>query len=123
MTQADVDGMVAEFDALLDAEFEGGKTYQADKADWLDGKWSHMASAEGEDRRGDTAVATQRLRDIGIKLTAIPQRVNAHKTVRRVIEHRHAAIEAGEGIDWGTAGAPCFRQLAGRGLSSALGPE
>ena len=56
VSQADVDGWIAEFEAFLDAEFEAGKTYQANKADWLDGKWAHMALAEGEDRRGDTAV-------------------------------------------------------------------
>ncbi|MDR3510688.1 MAG: 2-oxoglutarate dehydrogenase E1 component [Caulobacteraceae bacterium] len=103
VAQAEIDGWMAEFDAFLDAEFEAGKTYQANKADWLDGKWSHMALAEGEDRRGDTAVPLQRLRDIGLKLTAIPERLNVHKTVRRVIEHRRDAITAGEGIDWGTA--------------------
>ena len=120
MTQADVDGWIAEFDAFLDAEFEAGKTYQADKADWLDGKWSHMALADGEERRGDTAVAAQRLRDIGLKLTAIPQRVNAHKTVRRVIEHRHAAIEAGEGLDWGTAEHLAFGSLLDEGFPVRL---
>ena len=26
----------SEFEAFLDSEFEGGKTYQADKADWLE---------------------------------------------------------------------------------------
>src|SRR5271154_4648379 len=59
VTQADVDSWVSEFEAFLDAEFEAGKTSAADKADWLDGKWSHMASADGEERRGQTAVPLQ----------------------------------------------------------------
>jgi 2-oxoglutarate dehydrogenase E1 component len=120
VSQADVDGWIAEFEAFLDAEFEAGKTYQANKADWLDGKWAHMALAEGEDRRGDTAVAAQRLRDIGLKLTAIPERLNAHKTVRRVIENRHAAIDSGEGIDWGTAEHLAFASLLDEGFPVRL---
>ena len=52
----------AEFEAFLDAEFEAGKTYQPDKADWLDGKWAGLALPEGEERRGDTAVPRQKLR-------------------------------------------------------------
>ena len=61
--------MIAEFDAFLDKEFEAGKTYHADKADWLDGKWSGMRAAEREERRGDTAVPLQKLRDLGLKFT------------------------------------------------------
>ena len=52
ITQEEFEGFVAEFDAFLDAEFDAGKTYQADKADWLDGKWAGMlARARGAARR------------------------------------------------------------------------
>jgi len=120
ITQDDVDGWVAEFEAFLDAEFESGKTYQADKADWLDGKWSHMALAEGDERRGTTAVTAQKLRDIGLKLTAIPEHLDAHKTVRRVIENRRDAIVKGEGIDWGTAEHLAFGSLLDEGVPIRL---
>ena len=43
ITAEELDGFIAEFDAFLDKEFDAGKTYHADKADWLDGKWSRMA--------------------------------------------------------------------------------
>ena len=53
-----------------------------------------MATAErrGAARRHRRS-PRQKLRDIGLKLTAIPERLDAHKTVRRVIENRRAAIE------------------------------
>jgi 2-oxoglutarate dehydrogenase E1 component len=120
VTKEEVDGWIAGFEAFLDKEFEAGKTYQANKADWLDGKWAHLALAEGEDRRGETAVPAQRLHDIGVKLTAIPERLNAHKTVRRVIDNRRAAIEAGEGIDWGTAEHLAFGSLLDEGFPVRL---
>jgi 2-oxoglutarate dehydrogenase E1 component len=110
-SQTEVDQWLAEADALLEREFEAGKTYQADKADWLDGKWAHMARADGDDRRGRTAVPLQKLRDIGLKLTAIPERLNVHRTVRRVIEHRRETIETGQGIDWATAEHLAFGSL------------
>jgi 2-oxoglutarate dehydrogenase E1 component len=111
VSQAEIDTWVAEASAFLDREFEAGKTYAADKADWLDGKWSHMATANGDDRRGQTAVPLLRLRDIGLKLTALPSRMNVHKTVQRVIEHRREAIEAGKGLDWATAESLAFGSL------------
>ena len=52
-----------------------------------------------------------RLRDIGLKLTALPSRMNVHKTVQRVIEHRREAIEAGKGLDWATAESLAFGSL------------
>ncbi|HZC15136.1 MAG TPA: 2-oxoglutarate dehydrogenase E1 component, partial [Caulobacteraceae bacterium] len=111
VTQAEVDTWLAEASAFLDREFEAGKTYQADKADWLDGKWAHMATADGDDRRGRTAVPLQRLRDMGLKLTALPSRLDVHKTVRRVIDHRREAIESGQGLDWATAESLAFGSL------------
>ena len=111
ITQEQVDAWVGEAESFLESEFEGGKTYQADKADWLDGKWAHMAAADGDERRGKTAVPLQRLRDIGMKLTAIPERLDVHKTVHRVIDNRRQAIVSGEGIDWGTAEHLAFGSL------------
>jgi 2-oxoglutarate dehydrogenase E1 component len=119
-TQATIDGLIQEFEAFLEAEFEGGKTYHADKADWLDGKWSHVGKAEGEERRGDTAVPAQRLREIGLKLTAIPEGLDVHRTVRRVIEGRRASIEAGKDIDWGTAEHLAFGGLLDEGVPVRL---
>jgi 2-oxoglutarate dehydrogenase E1 component len=119
-TQADVDGWIEEFDRFLDAELEAGKSYHANKADWLDGKWSHLASARGETPRGDTGVATQKLRDLGRLITAIPDSVEAHKTVARVIEGRRTAYETGEGIDWGAAEHLAFASLLDEGVPIRL---
>ena len=119
-TQAQVEAWVSEFEGFLEAEFEGGKTYKADKADWLDGKWAHVGRAEGDERRGDTAVPGQRLHDIGVKITAIPEGFDAHRTVRRVIEGRRANIESGQNIDWGTAEHLAFGSLLDEGVPVRL---
>jgi 2-oxoglutarate dehydrogenase E1 component len=119
-TEAEVASWVAEFDAFLDAEFEAGKTYHADKADWLDGKWSGLALPDGDERRGDTAVPAQKLRDLGLKFTSLPENIDVHRTVRRVIEARHAAIEAGENIDWATAEHLAFASLLDQGFPVRL---
>ena len=119
-TAAEIDGWMAEFTAFLDLEFEAGKTYQADKADWLDGKWAGFALPEGEDRRGDTAVPLQKLRDLGLKFTAIPEGFDAHKTVARVIEGRRTAISSGENIDWSTGEHFAFASLLDQGVPVRL---
>ncbi|WP_397397793.1 2-oxoglutarate dehydrogenase E1 component [Phenylobacterium sp.] len=120
VTGDDVDQWVAEFEALLDAEFDAAKAYKADKADWLDGKWAGLALPEGEDRRGDTSVPLARLRGLGDRITAIPERIDVHKNVRRVVEGRKSAIESGEGIDWATAEHLAFGSLLQDGFPVRL---
>jgi len=119
-TDAEVAEWVAEFDAFLDAEFEAGKSYHADKADWLDGKWSGLALPDGEEQIGHTAVPLQKLRDLGLKFTSIPASLDAHRTVRRVIDNRHASIESGENIDWATGEHLAFATLLDQGFPVRL---
>ena len=119
-TAKEIDGWVTEFAGYLDVEFEAGKTWHADKADWLDGKWAGLALADGEERRGNTAVAKQKLLDLGMKFTAIPEGLDVHKTVARVIDGRRTAIETGENIDWSTAEHLAFASLLDQGVPVRL---
>ena len=100
LTQNEFDKIVTDFDNFLDAEFEKGKEYKPQKADWLDGVWSGLGLPESEDRRGDTAVELAKLKEIGKKITLIPQDFNIHKTVERVVKARRSMIDAAEGLDW-----------------------
>jgi 2-oxoglutarate dehydrogenase E1 component len=120
VSEDDVSRWMGEFEAFLDAEFEAGKTYKADKADWLDGKWAGLALPEGEDRRGNTSVPLPRLKSLGAAITAIPEGIDVHKNVRRVVEGRKSAIESGEGLDWATAEHLAFGSLLQDGFPVRL---
>ena len=119
IAQAGADKMVSDFEAFLDAEFNAGKGYKANKADWMDGKWSHISKPDVEER-GSTAVPAQRLKDIGLKLTTIPDRIDVHKTLRRVLDGRREAIASGEGLDWATAESLAFGSLLDEGFPVRL---
>ncbi len=119
-TAEEIDGWQGDFDALLSAEFEAGKTYAQDKADWLDGKWSGLALPAGEERRGNTAAPLQKLRDLGLKFTSVPQDFNIHRTVKRVLDHRRETIVSGENIDWATAEHLAFATLLDQGFPVRL---
>jgi len=119
-TEEQIADWIGEFERFLEAEFEAGKTYKPDKADWLDGKWAGLALPEGEERRGDTAVPRQKLTDLGLKFTAIPERIDIHRTVKRVIEARRTSIETGENIDWATGEHLAFATLLDQGFPVRL---
>ncbi|RWB24635.1 2-oxoglutarate dehydrogenase E1 component [Mesorhizobium sp.] len=110
LTQAEFDKMKADWRAHLEQEFEVGQHYKPNKADWLDGAWSGLRTADNQDeqRRGKTAVPVKTLKEIGKKLTEVPKDFAAHKTIMRFLENRRQAIESGEGIDWSTAEALAF---------------
>ena len=114
-TDAEVRGWIEEFEQYLDSEFDAGKSFKAEKADWLDGKWAGITSTRQSDLRGDTAVEMGRLKEIGLKLTSLPSSIDVHRTVARVIEARHQAIETGEGLDWATAESLAFATLIDEG--------
>ncbi|MBN9272791.1 MAG: 2-oxoglutarate dehydrogenase E1 component, partial [Mesorhizobium sp.] len=110
ITQAELDKMKADWRAHLEQEWEVGQHYKPNKADWLDGAWSGLRTADNQDeqRRGKTAVPVKTLKEIGKKLTEVPKGFEAHKTIVRFLENRRQAIESGEGIDWSTAEALAF---------------
>src|SRR5438874_3146179 len=101
MTEGEVEKAKADWRARLDAELEAGSGYKPNKADWLDGKWSGFKSADQEEdaRRGVTGVDTAVLKDIGRKITKVPDGFRVHRTVQRYLENRLTAIDNGVGID------------------------
>ena len=60
--EGEIEDMKAAFQAHLNAEFEAGREFRPNKADWLDGRWSGMAKREGRYQRGKTAVDMSRLK-------------------------------------------------------------
>jgi 2-oxoglutarate dehydrogenase E1 component len=106
----ELEKMRADWRAKLETEFEAGQAYRPNKADWLDGAWSGLRTADSQDelRRGKTAVPVKALKEIGRKLTEVPKDFEAHKTISRFLETRRKMIDSGEGIDWSTAEALAF---------------
>lgn len=117
ITEGEVEKAKADWRARLDAELDAGSGYKPNKADWLDGKWAGFKSADQEEdpRRGVTGVDVAVLRDIGRKITKVPDGFRVHRTVQRFLENRAKAIDNGVGIDWATGEALAFCTLLQEG--------
>jgi len=113
MTEAEIDKAKADWRAKLDIELEAGTSYKPNKADWLDGKWAGFKTVGEDDdpRRGITGVDVAVLKDIGRKITRVPDGFRVHRTVQRFLDNREKAIENGVGIDWATGEALAFCTL------------
>jgi 2-oxoglutarate dehydrogenase E1 component len=106
--------------ARLDEEFAAAEGFKPNKADWLDGRWSDIGFAEDEARRGVTGVAIESLKEIGRRITSVPQDFNAHRTIQRLLDRRREMTETGEGIDWAMAEALAFGTLLKEGFPVRL---
>jgi 2-oxoglutarate dehydrogenase E1 component len=120
VTDADVEDMQGKFRTHLDEELRAADSYRPNKADWLDGRWSDIGFAEDEARRGNTGVAIETLKDVGSRMTAIPQDFNAHKTIQRLLQRRREMVETGTGIDWAMAEQLAFATLLNEGFPVRL---
>ena len=105
------------FYAVLDGEFDKAKSYETQPPDWLQGVWQGLIQPEEGDgkRRGDTSVEIERLREIGQKITAVPNSVNIHRTLKRIIKARADKVASEENIDWGLAEHLAFGTLITEG--------
>ncbi|ATG47892.1 2-oxoglutarate dehydrogenase E1 component [Celeribacter ethanolicus] len=118
--EGEIEDMKAAFQALLNEEFEAGKTFKPNKADWLDGRWSHLDKEGEEYQRGQTAISEETMAQVGRSLTTSPSDFNIHKTVARQLEAKAQMFETGEGFDWATGEALAFGSLLTEGYPVRL---
>ena len=118
--EGEVEDLKAAFQAHLADEFEAGKDYRPNKADWLDGKWADLNPHKGKYERGETSITPETLKEIGAALTRVPEGFNIHKTLDRLLDAKRQMFETGEGFDWATAEALAFGSLLTEGYRVRL---
>ncbi len=113
VTSGEVEKMRADWRSRLDAELDAAQSYRANKADWLDGRWTGFKTAgDTEDpRRGKTGLEIGALKEIGEKITTLPPDFHLHRTLNRFFENRRKSIETGTNIDWATGEALAIGSL------------
>ncbi|MEL0438174.1 2-oxoglutarate dehydrogenase E1 component [Phycobacter sp. K97] len=119
--EGEIEDMKAAFQAQLNEEFEAGKDYKPNKADWLDGRWSHLdRQKQNKYQRGKTAIAQETFDEVGAALTRLPEGFPVHKTIGRFLDTRAKMFETGTGIDWATGEALAFGSLLTEGYPVRL---
>ena len=115
--------VAAEFTALLEDEFEAGKNYKANEADWFGGRWAGLnkpADPETARRSVETAIEPKTLDSLGRVLTEVPADLEIHKTLDRVLAAKRDMFATGDGFDWATGEALAFGSLVMEGYGVRL---
>ncbi len=121
--QAWIDKATSDFTRFLESEFEAGTSYLPNKADWFEGRWSGLGKPEEPvlgRRNIATALGDETYDKVAKVLTTVPEGLNIHKTLGRIIEAKKQALDSGEGIDWATGEALAFGSLLAEGKSVRL---
>ncbi|KAA0150636.1 hypothetical protein FNF27_02609 [Cafeteria roenbergensis] len=83
--------------------------------EWLSSRWSGFFGPSQHSAVRDTGVPLEELKEVGRRLVDVPEDFQLHSLLDRIMKAKRSAIEAGEGIDWGTAEALAFGTLAREG--------
>jgi 2-oxoglutarate dehydrogenase E1 component len=114
-----LDGSIKKFKDLLDDQFKNAKDYKP-KIEWFEGTWSRYKPERGKDKRGVTGSDIKQLKEISNKINSIPEEINVHKTISKILENRKNTVVNGTGIDWSTAEALAFGSLLEEGYPVRL---
>jgi 2-oxoglutarate dehydrogenase E1 component len=111
-----------EFYAELDEAFKAVQSFKPNEADFLAGAWSEMKIAEEESaaRKGMTAATEEQIKRIAKVITDVPDDFDINKKLKRVMDARDKAIDAGENIDWAMGEALAFGTLLDDGYAVRL---
>ncbi|MCE6968852.1 2-oxoglutarate dehydrogenase E1 component [Cereibacter sphaeroides] len=118
--EGEIEDMKAAFQAQLNEEFEAGKDFKPNKADWLDGRWKHIDRHGAEYEPGRTSISAETLQEIGQALVRVPEGFDLHKTVARQLEAKRQMFETGKGFDWATGEALAFGSFVTEGYPVRL---
>ena len=118
--EGEIEDMKAAFQSYLNDEFEAGKDYKPNKADWLDGRWSHLDRNKEDYVRGTTEIQSDTFAEIGTALSRAPDGFPLHKTVARLVDAKKQMFETGKGFDWATGEALAFGSLLTEGYPVRL---
>ncbi len=118
--EGEIEDMKEAFQVKLSEEFEAGKEYRPNKADWLDGKWSHLDKHNKKYQRGKTAIKKETFDEIGKALTTAPGNFPLHKTIGRLLDAKREMFDSGTGFDWATGEALAFGSLLTEGYKVRL---
>jgi len=99
----------------LEAAYQKSKNLEFDAEEWMDAKWEAIKDPEKYGALKDTGVDLDSLREIGNAITTLPPEGKFHPKIAKIFDERKKAINAGKGIDWGTAESLAFATLIDEG--------
>jgi len=98
--------------AKYEKDLEAAQHYESQKtSDWVATKWEGIRLPNQSTARKPSGTDIELLRKIGYKLCEVPDNFKLHAALKRILKTKRDRVEAGNGLDWGTAEALAFGSL------------
>lgn len=115
VTQEHVDGLFEDFKKFYEEQHEAGRDFKPNKADWLEGTWAGLKRPSGEHPVVDTSIDEKTLKELGKKISQVPEGFNINSKILRQLKAREEIISKGEGLDWATGELLAYATLLNQG--------
>ena len=81
----------------MEEQFQTAKQYKP-KLEWYEGIWSRFKPEKGKDKRGITGVSLDKIKEIGEKLTVIPQEFDVHPKIKKLMKIKRKCSLQGKAL-------------------------
>jgi len=115
MSQEQADLIKSRIKAEMERAYEASQNYKTTLEDWKSPEWENIKNPEKYGKVKDTGVSIQVLKDIGEKITTLPD-WPFHSMIKKIYETRRKSIQEGKSIDWGTGEALAYASLINEGF-------
>ena len=95
--------------AELESAYEASKSHKFAIEEWTSEEWEGIKQVNN--KISTTGVKLDRLKDLGLKITTLPDDWSFHPTVKKIYETRRKSVSDGKSVDWGTAESLAFASL------------
>jgi 2-oxoglutarate dehydrogenase E1 component len=121
MSEADIAKEAESLNAHFNKEYEAGKLFKPNKANWLEGKWSGFTKpAGGLGKEPDTGVELKTLKSIGHALAKVPEGFNLNRKIERQLKAKIEMMDTGQDLDWAMGEALAYGSLLAEGTPVRL---
>lgn len=120
LTDSWIQEQTEKFAAILETDYKAAQDYIPSKAEWLQGPWSHLTSANGQKDEPNTGVNLKILKEIGTKLAFVPDDFTINPKLARLMQTKKSMMETGTNIDWAMGEALAFGSLVSEGNAVRL---
>ena len=93
----------------LERAYEASKSHKFAIEEWTSEEWEGIKQVNN--KISTTGVKLDRLKDLGLKITTLPDDWSFHPTVKKIYETRRKSVSDGKSVDWGTAESLAFASL------------
>jgi 2-oxoglutarate dehydrogenase E1 component len=118
-TKESFDKMKKKVKDLMEGYYQDATDNKFETHNWIPSLWENFSVRKYSEPQ-NTGLEINKLKNLGEKITKIPNDFTAHPVIKKIYEARNESIKTGTNIDWATAEALAWAYLTENGYTVRL---